>query len=94
MLMITFDESLEQAAQCGDELLALDAALEGLSRMNPRQATMVETRFFGGLDVTETAALLNISEATVMRDWRAAKAWLYRELTGGTTDECRAMETG
>jgi RNA polymerase sigma factor (TIGR02999 family) len=80
ILMITFDESLEQAAQCGDELLALDAALEDLSRMNPRQATMVETRFFGGLDVTETAALLNISEATVMRDWRAAKAWLAHQL--------------
>jgi DNA-directed RNA polymerase specialized sigma24 family protein len=48
--------------------------------MNPRQATMVETRFFGGFDVTETADLLNVSEATVMRDWRAAKAWLAHQL--------------
>ena len=49
-------------------------------RMNPRQAMMVESRFFGGLDVTETAALLDVSEATVLRDWRAAKAWLAHEL--------------
>jgi DNA-directed RNA polymerase specialized sigma24 family protein len=48
--------------------------------MNPRQATMVESRFFGGLDIPETAALLNVSEATVLRDWRAAKAWLAHEL--------------
>jgi RNA polymerase sigma factor (TIGR02999 family) len=78
--MVAFDESLEKAAACGDELLALDTALEDLARMNPRQATMVETRFFGGLDVSETAELLNISEATVMRDWRAAKAWLAHQL--------------
>jgi RNA polymerase sigma factor (TIGR02999 family) len=77
---VTFDESLEAAAACGDELLALDTALQELARMNPRQATLVESRFFGGLDVTETASLLNISEATVMRDWRAAKAWLAHEL--------------
>jgi RNA polymerase sigma factor (TIGR02999 family) len=80
ILMVTFDESFDRAASCGDELLALDTALDDLARMNPRQATMVETRFFGGLDVTETAELLNISEATVMRDWRAAKAWLAHQL--------------
>jgi RNA polymerase sigma factor (TIGR02999 family) len=77
---ITFDESLQEVTSYGDDLLALDAALEELSRMNPRQAVMVESRFFGGLDVSETATLLNVSEATVMRDWRAAKAWLAHEL--------------
>ncbi|HUO33184.1 MAG TPA: ECF-type sigma factor [Bryobacteraceae bacterium] len=77
---VAFDESLEKAAACGNEVLALDSALEELARLNPRQATMVETRFFGGLDVPETAELLNISEATVMRDWRAAKAWLAHQL--------------
>jgi DNA-directed RNA polymerase specialized sigma24 family protein len=61
-------------------LLALDTALEELARMNPRQAMMVESRFFGGLDVAETAALLEVSEATILRDWRAAKAWLAHEL--------------
>ena len=80
VLMVAFDESLPETVSCGRELLALDTALEELSRMNPRQATMVETRFFGGFDVTETADLLNVSEATVMRDWRAAKAWLAHQL--------------
>ena len=77
--LVTFDESLQETATSG-QLLALDTALEELARMNPRQALMVENRFFGGLDVNETAELLNISEATVMRDWRAAKAWLAHQL--------------
>ena len=54
--------------------------LAGLARLQPRQATVVESRFFGGLDVKETAELLGVSEATILRDWRAAKAWLAREL--------------
>jgi RNA polymerase sigma factor (TIGR02999 family) len=78
--VITFDESMAQAASCGDDLLALDTALEELARIHPRQAMMVESRFFGGLDITETAALLDVSEATILRDWRAAKAWLAHEL--------------
>jgi RNA polymerase sigma factor (TIGR02999 family) len=79
-LTVTFDESFQKVTSCGKELLALDTALDELGRMNPRQAVMVESRFFGGLDIPETAALLNVSEATVLRDWRAAKAWLAREL--------------
>jgi len=62
------------------ELLKLDTALEALAQLNPRQAEMVESRFFGGLDIPATAALLQVSEATVARDWRAARAWLAREL--------------
>jgi RNA polymerase sigma factor (sigma-70 family) len=58
----------------------MDDALLELARINPRQASMIEARFFGGLDVRETAELLGISEATVLRDWRAAKAWLSVEL--------------
>jgi len=77
---VTFDESLHSASKLGDDLLALDRALEELARISPRQAAMVESRFFGGLDVSETAALLEVSEATVLRDWRAAKAWLVHEL--------------
>ena len=78
---VTLDETAFQKKPCGGrELLALDSALDRLARMNPRQAEMVESRFFGGLDVPETAVLLNISEATVLRDWRAAKAWLAHEL--------------
>jgi RNA polymerase sigma factor (sigma-70 family) len=53
--------------------------LEELAQMNPRQAMMVESRFFGGLEMAEIAELLEVSEATVMRDWRAARAWLAQE---------------
>lgn len=78
--VVTFDEALVPAASSSDALLALDSALDALARINPRQATMVESRFFGGLDVAETADLLGVSEATILRDWRAARAWLAQEL--------------
>jgi len=81
--LVTFDESLHESAACADDLLALDEALRDLARVQPRQATLVESRFFGGLDVAETAQLLEISEATALRDWRAAKAWLANELRSG-----------
>jgi RNA polymerase sigma factor (TIGR02999 family) len=77
---VTFDDALIAAGQGAAELLRLDAALERLSALEPRQALMVESRFFGGLDVAETAAALGVSEATVLRDWRAARAWLAVEL--------------
>jgi RNA polymerase sigma factor (TIGR02999 family) len=77
---VTFDESVQSSPSGSRELLALNRALDELARMNPRQAVMVESRFFGGLDIQETASLLKISEATVQRDWRAARAWLAHEL--------------
>jgi RNA polymerase sigma factor (TIGR02999 family) len=80
--VVTFDDSLEDASSSADELLALDEALRDLAAVEPRQAMLVESRFFGGLDVAETAELLSISESTVLRDWRAAKAWLANELRG------------
>jgi RNA polymerase sigma factor (TIGR02999 family) len=73
------DESLVDGGGTGD-VLALDAALADLARLHPRQAEMVEHRFFGGFEVPEIAELLGISEATVLRDWRAAKAWLANHL--------------
>jgi RNA polymerase sigma factor (TIGR02999 family) len=79
-LLVTFDEAETQTPAAADELIALDEALRELARIQPRQAAMVEARFFGGLDVAETAQILEISEATVLRDWRAAKAWLSVEL--------------
>jgi RNA polymerase sigma factor (TIGR02999 family) len=79
-VFVTFDEALEQTASSGDDLLALEEALEELERLEPRQALLVESRFFGGLDVAETAVLLDVSEVTVHRDWRAAKAWLSHRL--------------
>jgi RNA polymerase sigma factor (TIGR02999 family) len=80
---VAFDDSFDEKPASGRDLIALDTALEQLAQMNPRQAMMVESRFFGGLDVAETAELLEVSEATVLRDWRAAKAWLAHELRRG-----------
>ena len=77
---VTLDDGIDQAAAEAGDIIALDEALQALSRLNPRQAAMVEARFFGGLDVVETARMLGVSEATVLRDWRAAKAWLSVEL--------------
>jgi RNA polymerase sigma factor (TIGR02999 family) len=80
--VVTFDESAsESSVTSTDDLLGLDAALEELARVNPRQAMMVESRFFGGLNITETAELLQVSEATILRDWRTAKAWLAHEIS-------------
>lgn len=66
-----------------EDLLAVDDALESLARIDPRQSRIVELRFFGGLTIEQTAEVLDISPATVKRDWHMAKAWLYRELSGG-----------
>lgn len=78
--LVTFTESLGGVATSGHDVLALDEALDALARVSPRQAQMVESRFFGGLEIPEIAELLEVSEATVLRDWRASKAWLAREL--------------
>jgi RNA polymerase sigma factor (TIGR02999 family) len=61
---------------CDKELLALDDCLKELADLNPRQAQIVENLFFGGLTAAEIAGLLDVSESTIQRDWRAAKAWL------------------
>jgi len=79
-VFLTTDFPEAPAVLVGDELIALDDALEDLARMNARQAAMVESRFFGGLEMTEIAELLGVSEATVLRDWRAARAWLAQAL--------------
>ena len=82
--------SLEETAMVGGgragDLVGLDNAMDALARLDPRKMQVVEMRFFGGLSVEETAEVLKVSPVTVMRDWSTAKAWLYRELTGGTTD--------
>lgn len=78
--MVTFDEALDGAKESAEDLLSLNDALDDLARLHPRQATLVESRFFGGLEMIEIAELLDVSEATVLRDWRAARAWLAREL--------------
>jgi RNA polymerase sigma factor (TIGR02999 family) len=71
-----------------ENLVALDDALQSLARMDARKSRVVELRFFGGLSVEETAEVLQISPVTVMRDWSSARAWLYREMGGGSSDGC------
>jgi RNA polymerase sigma factor (TIGR02999 family) len=78
--MIPFDEALTFSAECSSALVELDAALERLGAIDPRQARIVELRFFAGLTVEETADVLGISAKTVKRDWSIAKAWLHGEL--------------
>lgn len=90
--------SLDEVAIVGgghdSDLVELDAAMNDLARIDPRKVQVVEMRFFGGLSVEETADVLKVSTVTVKRDWRAAKAWLYRELTGGSIHGLGTLETG
>jgi RNA polymerase sigma factor (TIGR02999 family) len=90
---VALDEAALVDSDQDADLVALDDAMNGLARIDPRKVQVVEMRFFGGLSVEETAEVLKVSPVTVKRDWRAARAWLYRELTGGTDDGLRAMET-
>lgn len=78
---VTLDEGIAETPQRSIDLIALDVALERLKAMDERQYRVVELRFFGGLDVEQTAEVLGISPATVKRDWTFAKAWLQRELS-------------
>ncbi len=80
-LCVTLDEALLSAREQGIEVLALDEALNGLARIDPRKSRMVELRYFGGLTSEETADVLGVSVDTVKRDWRLARAWLLAELT-------------
>ena len=77
---VTLDDAMLGQEVTPGELLALDDALQRLAGLNERQALMVEYRYFGGLETAEIAEFLGISESTVLRDWRAARAWLAREL--------------
>ena len=79
---VNLDEIPDNQARGGSDLLALDDALTALAGVDPRKAQVIELRFFGGLSVEETAAALNVSVETVMRDARAARAWLKRDLSG------------
>jgi RNA polymerase sigma factor (TIGR02999 family) len=79
----SLDEGLIAFPQRGQDLLALDDALQTFASSFPRQSQVVELRFFGGLTVEETAEVLNVSPITVMRDWQFAKSWLARELKKG-----------
>ncbi|MGI8836908.1 MAG: sigma-70 family RNA polymerase sigma factor [Pyrinomonadaceae bacterium] len=79
---LALDEAAVVCKERAAELVSLDDALTSLARIDERKSKIVELRFFGGLSVEETAEVMKISPVTVMREWRAAKAWLYREISG------------
>jgi RNA polymerase sigma factor (TIGR02999 family) len=78
---VPLDDALVMADEQAEELVALDDALRELTTFDPRQATIVEYRFFGGLTIEQTAAVLDISPATVKREWTVAKAWLSHAMS-------------
>ena len=77
---VTLADGVQLAANVSPDVVAVDDALKELAKLDPRKARVVELRFFGGLSLEETAEALGVSTDTVGRDWRAAKAWLTREL--------------
>jgi RNA polymerase sigma factor (TIGR02999 family) len=80
------DVDLVAIPEASANLVAVDDALNRLSEVDERKSQVVEMRFFGGLSVDETAEVLRVSPETVMRDWKLAKAWLHRELSGEKLD--------
>jgi RNA polymerase sigma factor (TIGR02999 family) len=83
---VALDHAAEVSSERADQLVALDDALLRLAEVDPRKSRVVELRFFGGMSVEETAEVLGVSNATVMRDWSTAKAWLHRAIETGATD--------
>jgi len=80
---VSLDEALLVSPNPDPDLVKLDDALKALAELDGRKARVVELRFFGGLDLDETAEVLKVSRDTVKRDWRLARAWMYGEMTGG-----------
>jgi RNA polymerase sigma factor (TIGR02999 family) len=81
-LTLLVDEAVEPSSQRELDLVALDDALKALAELDARQSRIVELRFFGGLSIEDTSRLLEISPATVKREWSTARAWLYEEISG------------
>ena len=81
---LSLTDAGEVAKQPAMDILRIHDALKALAKIDPRKAKMVELRFFGGLDIRETAECLKVSPGTVMRDWTLAKAWLKRQLQSST----------
>jgi RNA polymerase sigma factor (TIGR02999 family) len=85
-MAVSLDEAAAIAPERPEELLALDEALERLARIDERKCRIVEMRCFAGMNVDEVAEALGIAAITVKREWERAKAWLYKEMRGGTTE--------
>ena len=86
-VQVSLVEALAVSAEPSADLLALDEALGRLAALHPRQAEIVEMRYFGGLNEEEIAEVLKVSLRTVQQDWRLARLWLYRELKSGEGDD-------
>ena len=84
--LLRLDEALDGADAPGLDFADLDDALTALAKVDPRKSQVVELRFFGGLDLEETAEVLKVSSDTVLRDWKMAKNWLRCELGGESLD--------
>jgi RNA polymerase sigma factor (TIGR02999 family) len=85
--IVGLDEAFLAAPGRAPEIIALNDALDRLAELDSRQCRIVELRFFSGLNEEETGHILGITSRTVRRDWRLARAWLYRELSAGTLPE-------
>ena len=83
-IRVTLDETVRAVPAPDCEIIMLDDALRELARLDPRQAEIVELKYFAGLSEAEVAAALSLSRATVTRDWQSARAWLYRRITKGS----------
>lgn len=83
---VSLEDTMAIAADRGLDMIALELALQKLANLDPEQARLVELRFFGGLTVEETAQVMGISPATVKRSWSSARAFLHREISGGSLD--------
>jgi len=86
-LQVSLDKALAVSAGPSADSLAMDEALSRLAELHPRQAEVVEMRYFGGLSEEEVAEVLKVSLRTVQQDWRLARLWLYRELSRGDSDD-------
>jgi RNA polymerase sigma factor (TIGR02999 family) len=84
--LLRLDEALDGADTPGLDFADLDEALKALAKVDPRKSQVVELRFFGGLNLEETAEVLKVSSDTVLRDWKMAKNWLRCELSGESLD--------
>jgi RNA polymerase sigma factor (TIGR02999 family) len=93
-IQVSLNEVAVMPAEQAGDFVALDEALRALEAIDPQKGRLVELRYFGGLSIEETAEVLKISPRTVRREWRRAKAWLYRMISEGGGDETRPLAKG
>lgn len=93
-IQVSLNEAAVMVKEQAADFVALDDALQELEIVDQQKARIVEMRYFGGLSIEETAEVLNISPRTVRREWRRAKAWLYRMIAEGSADETRSLAKG